>query len=190
MANEKKVTVVGENDSVNTDVNENVEWVKASELSIEEIKKLETFPVTFRKVISKNKKTGVKTTTFSMKLVMAVDFFIEDRIEHSDFFNFVYAYAKPIKGLATDLNSYTVDCPVRCSRGNYQDEETGDLIPFIQVDIFVLKDCIYRMFINKRSHKLNLFETMVKTKEILIKKIFVKPGVDKQGEVSIAFFEE
>ena len=56
MANEKKVTVVGENDSVNTDVNENVEWVKASELSIEEIKKLETFPVTFRKVITKNVK--------------------------------------------------------------------------------------------------------------------------------------
>ena len=46
------------------------------------------------------------------------------------------------------------------------------------------------MFINKRSHKLNLFETMVKTNEIPIKKVFVKPGVDKQGEVNIAFFEE
>ena len=105
MANEKKVTVVGENDSVNTDVNENVEWVKASELSIEEIKKLETFPVTFRKVITKNNKTGDKTTRFSMKLVMADDFFIEDRIEHSDFFNFVYSYAKAIAHLSTDLKS-------------------------------------------------------------------------------------
>ena len=165
--------------------NVQMEYKKVSEMSVEEIKTLSTYPVTFRRV------KGDNYESFSLSITLCSEFVIKKKIQASDFYYFVNAVAVPKLKLVDNLDIYTVKAPVRFCKGIGISKETGEEFEYLSVQAIIQRDAIYSSYVNKKNHELQLFETLIEAGKI--KKpdyVYIPKKVGTDSEELLVSFEE
>lgn len=132
---------------------------KVTELSSEEIKQLDFFPVKFSKIDGKDK-NGSSYSNCSFSLTLTPELIIKEKIQVTDFYYVVHSVCVPKLKLADNKNFYTFKCPVRFVKGIWLNEE-GIEKEYSLLQIIVDQGIIFSTFINKRNNQLNLMNTLI-----------------------------
>lgn len=157
--NKKNLVLDGVCDSVITDEKIDCPYKKVSELSNEEIKMLEFYPVEFEKIDGKDR-NGKIYSRFNLNVKLCPEFTIRKVLTDSDFYYFVNSVAVPILKQSDNLNLYRIKCPLRFVKGQQLDE-FGNIRDYVLVQIIVTKKVVYSDFINRKNHRLDNFETLI-----------------------------